>query len=234
MTHTQTDPFDELTRLADEFVTAQRGVWDHAGWLDFLARLQTSGIEISTDMERNLGELLEAMKAYQTAVSSTEEIGQAANTIFRNSSDFVKQHQGVWGHADWEDFLQTTQENVHAWSGGMEAYVGNILEALKPFYALHPAVTVEASTSGARSLPARGRDATAPSGAADRPDDLTAIVGLGPAMAKKLRQEGIESYAQLAALSEGEIARIEQDVIKSAGRFKRDDWVGQARRLANV
>jgi len=233
MAHTQTDPFDELTRLADEFVTAQRGVWDHAAWLDFLARVQTSGIEISTDMEAHLGKLLEAMKEYQTAVSSTEKIEQAADTIFNNSIDFVKQHQGAWGHADWEDFLQTTQENVHAWSGGMEAYVGNILEALRPFYGLYPAVTVKLPTSGVRSLPAGGQEATASPAPADRPDDLTAIVGLGPAMAKKLRQQGIVSYAQLAALSESEIARIEQDVIKSAGRFKKDDWVGQARRLAN-
>ena len=50
----------------------------------------------------------------------------------------------------------------------------------------------------------------------------------------ELRQEGIVSYAQLAALSDGEIARLEKDVIKSSGRFKKDDWVGQARRLARA
>jgi len=53
-------------------------------------------------------------------------------------------------------------------------------------------------------------------------------------MATKLRQEGIVDYAQLAALSQGEIARLEKDVIKSSGRFKRDARVGQARRLARA
>ena len=62
----------------------------------------------------------------------------------------------------------------------------------------------------------------------------TAVAGLGPAMATKLRQEGIVDYAQLAALSQGEIARLEKDVIKSSGRFKRDARVGQARRLARA
>lgn len=147
--------------------------------------------------------------------------------------DFIKRRQGVWDHADWEDFLRTTQENAHAWSEGMEAYLGNILEALKPFYALYPAVTVKESASGAQSLPA-GVGAAASPAPADKPDDLTAIVGLGPAMARKLHQAGIVSYAQLAALSEPEIARIEQDVIKSSGRFKKDDWVGQAKRFAKL
>jgi predicted flap endonuclease-1-like 5' DNA nuclease len=234
MASKQTTPFDELARLADEFVTAQNCFWDHAAWLDFLARVQRSGIEMSTDMGANLGELLEAMKAYKTTLSSTEAVEQATNTVLKNSIDFVKRHQGVWGHADWEDFLQTTQENAHAWSEGMETYLGNILEALKPFYVLYPAVTVEESTSGGRNVPAARREATASPPSADTPDDLTAIVGLGPATAKKLQQEGIVSYAQLAALSNEEIARIERDVIKSLGRFTKDDWVGQARRLARV
>jgi predicted flap endonuclease-1-like 5' DNA nuclease len=186
-------------------------------------------------METSLGELLEAMKAYQSAVSSTEEIEQAANTVFANSSDFIKAHQGVWGHADWENFLRTTQENARTWSEGMDAYLGNILEALKPFYGMSPAVTAKESASGVQSLPATGHLATTSSApAADKPDDLTVIVGLGPAMARKLHRVGIVSYAQLAALSQGEIARIEQEVIKSSGRFKKDDWVGQARRLARA
>jgi predicted flap endonuclease-1-like 5' DNA nuclease len=51
-------------------------------------------------------------------------------------------------------------------------------------------------------------------------------------MAKKLNQEGIVSYAQLAALSETEIAHLEKNVIKSTGCFKRNDWLGQAKKRA--
>jgi predicted flap endonuclease-1-like 5' DNA nuclease len=230
----QTFPFDELTRLASEFVTKQQGMWDHSAWLDFLARLQGRGIEISADMQASLGELLEAMKEYHTAVSSTEDIEKAMHVVFENSVDFITRHQGVWGHADWEDFVRTMQENTRTWSEGMEVYLGDVVESLKVFYALYPTMTVTDSVSEARSLSAREPSGTSAPAAADKPDDLTAIAGLGPAMAKKLRQEGIVSYAQLAALSEGEIARLERDVIKSAGRFKKDDWVGQARRLARA
>jgi predicted flap endonuclease-1-like 5' DNA nuclease len=224
--------FDELTKLASEFVTAQQGIWGHAGWLDFLERVQEQGVDVSADMQAKLGDLLEAMKEYHTAVSSTEDIEKAMNTVFNNSVAFVKRHQGVWGHADWEDYVRTVQENTSTWSESMDAYLGGVLESLKTFYALYPAPNSKESAEAATSLPAPEPTATSARRPATKPDDLTAIAGLGPAMAKKLNQEGIVSYAQLAALSETEIAHLEKNVIKSTGCFKRNDWLGQAKKLA--
>jgi predicted flap endonuclease-1-like 5' DNA nuclease len=66
----------------------------------------------------------------------------------------------------------------------------------------------------------------------EKKDDLTAIGGIGPALAKKLNAAGISSYAQLAALSDEDIQRLETDVIRFSGRIKRDDWVGQAKKLS--
>jgi predicted flap endonuclease-1-like 5' DNA nuclease len=62
-------------------------------------------------------------------------------------------------------------------------------------------------------------------------DDLKAIIGIGPALEKKLRGGGVVSYRQLADLSENEIERIESEVIRSRGRIGRDNWVQQAREL---
>jgi predicted flap endonuclease-1-like 5' DNA nuclease len=39
------------------------------------------------------------------------------------------------------------------------------------------------------------------------------------------------SYAQIAALTDAEITELETNVIKFAGRIKRDDWIGQATQL---
>ncbi len=61
-----------------------------------------------------------------------------------------------------------------------------------------------------------------------QPDDLKLIVGIGPALEKKLRAQGILSYRQLAALDEAGIDRLEA-AIKTAGRIRRDDWIGQAK-----
>jgi predicted flap endonuclease-1-like 5' DNA nuclease len=63
-----------------------------------------------------------------------------------------------------------------------------------------------------------------------QPDDLKLISGIGQALEKKLRKQGITSYRQLAALNDADIARIEA-IIKSAGRIRRDNWIGQAKTL---
>ena len=76
-----------------------------------------------------------------------------------------------------------------------------------------------------------GGDATEiPPAPAERPgDNLQVINGLGPAMERKLKAFGITTYRQLTALTDVEIERLEQDILRSRGRIAREDWIGQAR-----
>jgi len=69
---------------------------------------------------------------------------------------------------------------------------------------------------------------TAPEGA---PDDLKKISGVGPVLEKKLHALGITQFAQVAAFTAEEIAKID-DALSFKGRIERDDWVGQAAKLA--
>jgi len=62
-------------------------------------------------------------------------------------------------------------------------------------------------------------------------DDLKLISGVGPGLEKKLRDAGITSYSQIAALTPAEIAELEANVVKFTGRITRDDWIGQAQQL---
>jgi len=87
MATASTIPFEELTKTASDFVTSQRGMWDHKAWMDFLSRVQQKGVAVSEDMQSKLGDLLEAMKDYHTAVSSTDDIEQAMSTVFNDSSE---------------------------------------------------------------------------------------------------------------------------------------------------
>jgi len=142
-------PFAQLTRLASDFVMSQKGFWDHTAWTNFLSRVQRQGIEISTDMQWKLGDLLEAMKEYHMAVSSTEDVEKAMTTVLAESVAFIERQKGVWGHAEWEDFVKTMRQNTRIWSDGMEAYLGGVLESLKVFYALSLGVPVEKLTTAA-------------------------------------------------------------------------------------
>lgn len=82
-------------------------------------------------------------------------------------------------------------------------------------------------------------EAAAPAPAAVKPvaktraraaDDLKAIGGIGPKLEAVLNGFGIRTYAQIAALTDEDIARIEGD-LGFKGRIGRDDWIGQAKVL---
>ncbi|WP_133513066.1 helix-hairpin-helix domain-containing protein [Candidatus Thiosymbion oneisti] len=253
MTTGKTTNVEELTKLAIDFVTTKKGLWDHAAWMDFMSRLQAKGFDLSGDMQANLGNLLEAMKRFYTAAAATESVEKAVKTVVSDSVTFVKRHQGVWGHSEWEDFVKTVERNTLSLSEGTMAYLGGILESIKIFYALSPVGRVQKRLSAA---PAETPPAPAPTVAAAKKtetkpaaakpperakvtpkvppkrDDLTAIDGIGPTLVKKLNAAGISSYAQLAALSDDDIERLEKDIIRFPGRIKRDDWVGQAKALS--
>lgn len=67
-----------------------------------------------------------------------------------------------------------------------------------------------------------------------RQDDLKLISGVGPGLERKLKDAGISSFAQIVALTDAEIADLEANVVKFAGRIKRDDWIGQAQQLLDA
>lgn len=62
------------------------------------------------------------------------------------------------------------------------------------------------------------------------PDDLTVIKGIGPVAAKDLNEQGIATFAQLAKLTDRDIARIDEAMSFSADQIK--DWREQAKELA--
>lgn len=64
-------------------------------------------------------------------------------------------------------------------------------------------------------------------------DDLTAINGIGPAMAKKLAAEGFVSFGQLAVLNKDEAEALDAK-IGGNGRLIRDAWVSQAKSLTKA
>jgi large subunit ribosomal protein L21 len=84
-----------------------------------------------------------------------------------------------------------------------------------------PAKKAEAAASTAAPL------FTAPAGEGD---DLVVIKGIGPVAAGQLKEQGITTFAQLAALTEDDIARIDANMPFSTDQIK--DWQAQAKDLA--
>jgi large subunit ribosomal protein L21 len=65
---------------------------------------------------------------------------------------------------------------------------------------------------------------------AEKGDDIKLLSGVGPALAKKLNDAGIVSFAQIADLSADEIAKLDEE-LNLGGRFEREEWQAQAREL---
>jgi NADH-quinone oxidoreductase subunit E len=64
-------------------------------------------------------------------------------------------------------------------------------------------------------------------------DDLKRISGVGPKLEGVLNGIGIYHFDQIASWSEAEVAWADQNLVGFKGRVSRDDWVGQAKALAD-
>ena len=64
-------------------------------------------------------------------------------------------------------------------------------------------------------------------------DDLTAIKGVGPKLSRQLNEMGLFTYAQIAALTAEDLTRIDAHLTGvNKGSAERNDWIGQAKALA--
>lgn len=63
-------------------------------------------------------------------------------------------------------------------------------------------------------------------------DDLRKIKGVGPKLVTLLQALGVTRYAQIAAWTDADIARIDGQLGNFTGRITRDNWVEQAKLLA--
>lgn len=101
-----------------------------------------------------------------------------------------------------------------------------------------PATVKPAAVKAAPAKPAAVKPKTAKTPAAkakpvaaEVPDNLKQIKGVGPAIEAKLNAAGINSFAQIAAWTKKEQAEFSEQ-LSFAGRIEREDWVSQAKLLA--
>ena len=95
-----------------------------------------------------------------------------------------------------------------------------------------PKAKKEPKAEAASKAEAKAETAAAPLFKAPKgePDDLTVIKGIGPVAAKDLAEQGIVTFAQLAKLSDKDVAKIDEHMPFSADQIK--DWREQAKELA--
>jgi predicted flap endonuclease-1-like 5' DNA nuclease len=68
--------------------------------------------------------------------------------------------------------------------------------------------------------------------AAEAPDDLTRLVGIGPKLSIALADRGVTRFAHIAAWTEADLAEVDK-ALDLKGRAVRDAWIAQAKRFAS-
>lgn len=64
------NPVDEMLGMAGDFVVKQKGKWEHKDWEAFLDKVQKAGVNLSDELKKSLGHILEATKRFYSEVSS--------------------------------------------------------------------------------------------------------------------------------------------------------------------
>ena len=116
---------------------------------------------------------------------------------------------------------------------GIKAAVGSIAGVAVAAAAATPAKKkaapkAEKPAAEPKAAPAKKAPAKKASGDAD---DLKILSGIGPALEKKLHENGVTSFAQIAAWTEADIADMDTK-LSFKGRIEREGWVAQAIELA--
>lgn len=126
--------FDELLKLAGNFVEKQKGIWDHNAWTNFLSDAQTKGLKINQDIEGKLGATVETMRKYYSVVANPQGITNVLSDIGTKTSEFIKKTNGNWDHNGWEKYVSDLRGKGHSLTDETLGYVGAILEASKQLY----------------------------------------------------------------------------------------------------
>ena len=91
----------------------------------------------------------------------------------------------------------------------------------------------KAKAPKAQASPAKGTEAKPAAAKADNAaagGDLKKLAGVGPALEKKLVAAGVTSLAQVAAWTEADVSKIDEE-LSFKGRIDREGWIAQAKDL---
>jgi large subunit ribosomal protein L21 len=90
-----------------------------------------------------------------------------------------------------------------------------------------------AKAQAAKTTPAKATEAKPAAAKADNAaagGDLKKLAGVGPALEKKLIAAGVTSLAQVAAWTEADVSKIDEE-LSFKGRIDREGWIAQAKDL---
>lgn len=90
----------------------------------------------------------------------------------------------------------------------------------------------KSDTKAEEPKPAKAKADDGEAAGSSTPDDLKQIKGVGPKLEDLLHENGVTQFAQIAAWDDEKIDHFAELIGRMGGRIRSDDWVAQARVLA--
>ena len=114
---------------------------------------------------------------------------------------------------------------------GIKAAIGAGSVSGAAVAAAAPKKAAKADAKPAKADKAEAKPAKAAKAAAGG-DDLKQLSGVGPALEKKLHENGVTTFAQIAAWTDADVADMDEK-LSFKGRIEREGWIEQAKQLVN-
>ena len=160
--------------------------------------------------------------------SSLEAVGRAREAEIRKLRGEVETLRiRLFESADGARMSQDASEALEE----AERLAGAVGELQARLLTVTDALAVSERERGRLQLLVESRPAARVRAAPTGGDDLTRISGIGPVLQTLLNDLGIFTFAQVAGLTEGDVAAIEEIMVVFPGRIGRDRWISQARML---
>lgn len=159
----------------------------------------------------------EPVAEFDDGDTSQEELQEARGMLSRRNGEIFDLRQGLHER---DDRIKQLKHKLKEWD-----------ERVKPL-----SEQFQQQRSMIEELRAQLKTATEEPPAKRRPsqepiDDLQQICGIGPALQRKLHEQKIARFQQIAELSDSELAQLADAIGVGIGRIQRDEWVRQAQQL---
>ena len=220
----------EKSELASQLTAAQ----SHSADLEN-SRSRTNALEAqlneasnqAADSEQHRARILDLENQLQACKKRSEKLEQAqdsnsSNDVLALKADIEKRDQTI-----------TDLERRLAEAGEQDQGVQPDDQELQQDHGVQQEQGSPANTTGAWRDTGQWKKGVTKLGTpgSDHKDDLKVINGIGAKMEKLLNSFDIQSWEQLAVLTDEEVQTVDAALTEFPGRIKRDEWVMQAREI---
>lgn len=203
------------------------------GWLVRGAKLQGESERLAEDWRARLGRVEGERDRLQADLTAARDDGTAAQRRLGEraaAGDAELEARATRMERELEQARATNAEQ-RAEIARLEASRGEVPTSPDP--AAAPSAPPIAASAAVAPVSADTQAAPPPALARPEgePDDLKRISGIGPGIERTLHELGIFHFRQIAAFTPENVAWVDRH-LRFKGRIEREDWIGQARRLA--